>query len=301
MITFFKLYFMKKIPVLILLFILKISMVFSQNDTLLTSTIECAEGEWELVFNDEFDDGTLDAEKWITWYPNTDNGSDQCAFCRTHGNEGQIYKDENVVVTDGRLKLISRRESLTWFNQQRDFTSGMIHSRQIFGLGRYEIRAKLPKGMGFWPAIWTYGNTTSELDILEAGMQHPRRYHMSIHNRNIRKMLHKRRWVLKDLSAGFHTYSMQWDSSRIEFGIDNNVLFRISPYRSKWGCIIKRCPVKPGKYRKEPIFPPASETLHLIINLAIGNESTPFTSSPDEKTVFPNQMEVDWIRYYQRK
>jgi hypothetical protein len=48
-------------------------------------------------------------------------------------------------------------------------------------------------------------------------------------------------------------------------------------------------------------FPPEQERLFLIIGLGVGNNSTPFTKSPGPETVFPNTLEVDWIRYYQRK
>jgi beta-glucanase (GH16 family) len=301
LVKFFELQLMKHVFSLTLfLFVASVS-VFAQADTLLKNPVPCPEGEWTLVFADEFEGNRLNRELWVTWFPYTDDGSDQCAFCRTHGNEGQVYQDENVVVSGGSLKLIARRETANWMGEQREYTSGMIHSRQSFGLGMYEIRCRLPKGMGFWPAIWAYGRTVTELDILEAGMQHPRRYHMSVHNRQVKKMLHRRKHVCKDLSANFHTYTMAWDSAFIRFEIDSNLVWQISPLTRKTGCRIKRCPVKPGKYRTEPIFPPPSETVHLILNLCIGNEFTPFTKSPDEKTIFPNQMEIDWIRYYQQR
>ncbi len=273
----------------------------AQTDTILTKPIPCAEGAWKLVFAEEFEGNRLDTEHWLTWFPYTDDGSDQCAFCRTHGNEGQVYLDKNVVVADGSLKLIARWEPANWMGEQRGHTSGMIHSRQAFGIGRYEIRCRLPRGMGFWPAIWAYGRTVSELDILEAGMQHPRRYHISLHNRQVKKMLHHRHCEFKDLSAAYHTYSMAWDSGYIRFELDSNLVWQTTQFTRKSGCRVKKCPVKPRKYRTEPIFPPPSETVHLILNLSIGNEFTPFTKSPDSKTVFPNQMEIDWIRYYCRE
>jgi beta-glucanase (GH16 family) len=273
----------------------------AQDDTTITRQIQCAKGEWELAFSDEFDGNALNSGRWITWFPYTDDGSDQCAFCRTHGNEGQVYQNENVVVGDGSLKLIARREPANWLGEQREYTSGMIHSRQSFGLGKYEISCKLPGGMGFWPAIWAYGRNVAELDILEAGMQHRRRFHMSIHHRKLKKMLHKRHCDFTDLSSEFHTYTMVWDSSFIQFSLDHKVVWEVSPYKHRFGCRVKKCDIKPGQYKLEPIFPPPDETVHLILNLCIGNESTPFTKSPDVRTVFPNQMEIDWIRYYQRK
>lgn len=273
----------------------------TQHDTTLSAAIQCPTGKWNLVFAEEFNTDSLNTNRWLTWFPYTDDGSDQCRFCRTHAEGGQIYRNGNVIVTNGTLKLIARYEPNTWFDVTRDYTSGMIHSRQSFGPGRYEIRCRLPAGMGFWPAIWTYGRTTAEFDILEAGMQHTRRYHTSIHNREVKKMLHRRSRVPHDLSADFHVYFMEWDTNFIRFGIDEKVLWNISRYLKKNGSNAGECPIKPGKYRIEKIFPPPGETVHLILNLCIGNELTPFTKSPDSGTLFPNQMEIDWIRYYQRR
>lgn len=292
---------MKQLLILITALLVLTSEALPRKDTLLNNGSPCPAGTWELVFSDEFDDNSLDTEKWTTWYPYSDDGSDRCEFCRTHGTEGQIYKDENVIVSDGILNLIARLEPAAWYSAQRGYTSGMIHSRQAFGIGKYEIRCRLPKGMGFWPAIWAYGGTSAELDILEAGMQHPRRFHTSIHNRQIRKMLHQRHRGMEDLSAGFHTFTMEWDSAFIRFSVDDVIVRQLSLYLTRNGRRIKQCPVKPGNYRIEPVFPPAGEKVQLILNLAIGSESTPFTKSPDARTVFPDQMEIDWIRIYRRK
>ncbi|MFH1121649.1 MAG: glycoside hydrolase family 16 protein [Bacteroidota bacterium] len=291
---------MKHYTLTLLLFTL-VHAGLAQNDTIITHNIQCPDGAWELVFSEEFESNRLNTENWITWFPYTDDGSDQCGFCRTHGNGGQIYRDENVVINNGVLNLTAKFEPNSWFGVQRDYTSGMIHSRQSFGIGKYEIRCRLPKGMGFWPAIWLFGANVAELDILEAGMQHPRRFHMSIHNYQIKKMLHKRHCDMKELSSEFHTYTMVWDSSFIQFSLDHKVVWKVSPYKYRFGCRVKKCEIKPGKYQLEPIFPPSDETVHLILNLCIGNETTPFTKSPDSDTVFPNQMEIDWIRYYKRK
>jgi len=85
--------------------------------------------EWKLVFSDEFSGSSLDLSKWYTYYPYTPDHSDQCDFCRTHGNEGQIYRNDNIVVGNGTLKLIAKAQASTWFSSSRNYTSGMIHSK----------------------------------------------------------------------------------------------------------------------------------------------------------------------------
>ncbi|HLN53334.1 MAG TPA: glycoside hydrolase family 16 protein [Lentimicrobium sp.] len=254
---------------------------------------------WTLYFNDEFNDGTLNKDKWITWFPYTDDGSDQCAFCRTHGNENQIFLDRNVVLENGILQIIAKQEDTVWFGEKRSHTSGTVHSRLAFGHGRFEIRAKLPEGEGFWPAIWTFGQVGSEVDIMEAGMQKPKRFHISVHEWNIRDFLHKRINVNYDLSEDFHIYGMEWDTTAIKFFIDNIQVWQVCKFTSNAKRNPKKCSAR--KRILQPVFPADNEKLFLILGLGIGNELSPFTKSPDQNTVFPNKFEIDYVRIYKRE
>jgi len=278
-----------------------ISRAYPQHDTLLPAGNLCPEGRWELVFEDEFNYRSLDGKKWITWFPYSKNGSDSCEFCRTHGTEGQVYSDANVITSGGTLKLVARREPATWYNSNREYTSGMIHSRQAFGYGRYEIRCKLPEGMGFWPAFWMFGQKATEIDVLEAGTQRPRHLHLGIRTWANGNKFDKGIRCKTSLAGGFHTYAMEWEKNFIRFEVDSQEVWRISRYLNKRGRTLKKCEIKAGRYRMQPAWPPEGERLQIIVNLAVGTQTTPFTKSPDAKTVLPNQMEVDWIRVYQRK
>lgn len=291
---------MKKEYVFILLFAAISIQAFTQKDTLLTEPLWCNEGAWNLIFEEEFNNGALNSDEWLTWYPYTDDGGDGCAFCRTHGDEGQVFLDENVVVSDSSLKIIAKKEAATWMGEERPHTSGMIHSRRAFGHGRYEVRAKLPSGMGFWPAIWTFGQIYTEIDLMEAGMQNPKRFLSSVHNWNIRTMENKRSRVRTDLSADFHVYAMEWEPNIIRFFFDEKEVWALSRFTSRRGRNLKRCDLKPGRYGVNPVFPHEDEKLFLIIGLGVGTPNTPFTKTPDENTLFPAQIEVDWVRFYER-
>ena len=280
---------------------LTISQVFAQRDTLLPARNLCRQGRWVLVFEDEFNYRSLDRKKWNTWFPYSEDGSDSCEFCRTHGAEGQVYSDANVITSGGTLKLIARREPATWYDSRREFTSGMIHSKQAFGYGRYEIRCKLPEGMGFWPAFWMFGRKATEIDVLEAGTQKPRHLHLGIRTWANGNKFDKGLRSSTRLTRGFHTYAMEWDENFIRFEVDSLEVWRISRYLDKRGKTLKQCEIKAGRYRLQPAWPPEGERLQIIVNLAIGTETTPFTKSPGEKTMLPNQMEVDWIRVYEKR
>jgi beta-glucanase (GH16 family) len=274
---------------------------FAQRDTLLTQPVQCASGEWKMVFSDEFNGNSLDGNKWLTWFPYTDDGSDKCTFCRTHGNEGQIFLDENALVSNGSLKLIARKDTAQWMGETRPYSSAMIHSRQQFGMGKYEIRCQIPSGMGFWPAFWMFGQKATEIDVFEIGTQKPRHHHVAIHNWNTKTDLEKGYNGRTNLADGYHIYTMIWDNNFISIAVDGNEVWKVSQYANNRGRVVKKCPLKAGKYQLNPTFLPQGEMLSVIANLAIGTSNTPFTKSPDQNTVFPNQMEIDWIRIYEKK
>jgi len=275
--------------------------ISAQRDTLLKEPVPCYSGEWDLVFTDEFEGNTLDRDRWITWFPYTDDGSDKCTFCRTHGDGGQVFLDENAVVSEGSLKLIARRETVQWMGETRPFSSATIHSRQEFGMGKYEIRCRIPSGMGFWPAFWMFGRKATEIDVFEIGTQKPRYHHVAVHSWSTKTSIQKGYNGRTNLAEGYHIYSMVWDSNFISIAVDGKEVWRVSNYTNKRGRVVKKCPVKPGTYRLNPTYPPEGEMLSVIAGLGIGTSNTPFTKSPDENTVLPNQMEIDWIRIYARK
>lgn len=291
---------MKAIVLLFLAINIHLS-VFSQKDTLFTGGSICQSGELELVFADEFNGNKLDLTKWVTYYPYTDNGSDQCEFCRTHGAEGQVYLDNNIVVSDSSLKLIARRQDVEWFKLKRPYSSGMIHSCTNFGMGRYEIRCKLPYGMGFWPAFWMYGDKAVEIDVFEIGCQEPRRQHMGIISWKNHKTFDKRKNGRIDFSKDFHVFAMEWDQNFVRFFLDGKETWQVSLMQPRSGKVMRNCNPRKGRYRLQPAFPTEGEKLSIIANLAIGNETTPFTKTPVAATIFPNHMEIDWIRVYKRK
>jgi beta-glucanase (GH16 family) len=285
-----------------LLFAIGIALpVFGQRDTIFTGGNICPSGDWQLVFADEFDGNQLDRTKWYTWFPYTNDGSDQCEFCRTSGEGGQVYLDSNVVVDKGSLKLIARRQDAQWYSLNRPYSSGMIHSQQRFGMGRYEIRCKLPFGMGFWPAYWMFGNKGAEIDVFEIGCQKPRRHHMGIISWKNHKTFDKRKWGRTDFSKDFHIFTMEWDPNFVRFRVDGKEIWRVSLMKPKCGKVMRSCNPRKDKYFLQPAFPSDGEILSIIANLAIGTAKTPFTKAPTTSTVFPNQVEIDWIRVYKRK
>ena len=261
----------------------------------------CVDAPWQLVFSDDFDGDSLDREKWMTWYPYGENSSDQCSFCRTHGDEGQIYRDENAVVENGLLKLLVKKEPGSWYDLPRDYSSGMVHSRQAFtDYSRYEIRCRIPRGEGFWPAFWVFGWST-EIDVFEFGTGEPDRIHTgffkNLDGGKNEHMAHS--YNGPDFSKEFHTIAVNYEPFFIHLEVDSMRVHSFPRYYTLNGNAVTACDLPEGPYLHNPVFPRFGDPVQVIANVAVGAANTPFTGPPAPGTAIPNQMEVDYIKVYQ--
>lgn len=240
---------------------------------------------WKLVWADEFDrDGTPDPVRW-----NYDIGG--------HGwgnRELQFYTDrtENARVEHGLLVIEARREAY----QGKDYTSARLVTKDKgdWTYGRFEIRAKLPSGRGTWPAIWMLptkrdiGNgewpDIGEIDIMEhVGYNHGS-IHASTHSHAHQwRNNNQRTGIVKssDVSAAFHTYTLEWDADEIRVYFDDQHYFT----SRKDG----------GDWKSWPFYRP----FHLLLNVAVGGDWG--GEKGVDPSIFPQRMEVDYVRVYQRE
>jgi beta-glucanase (GH16 family) len=141
---------------------------------------------WKLVWSDEFDGTAIDQAKWGFDLGNGFRG-DNGQYIPGWGNDELEYytrRPENAYVEDGSLHIRARKEPYQGFG----YTSARLTTRRddktpLFAptYGRFEFRAKLPKGRGLWPAIWLlpakdeYGGwaASGEIDVMEARGQEP--------------------------------------------------------------------------------------------------------------------------------
>ncbi len=263
--------------------------------------MECYEtSPFELVFEDEFEGDTIERQDWVTYYPYTIDGSDSCKFCRTHGPGKQVYKDKNVVVADGQLLLKAIREPTEWMGEQREFSSGVIYSVIPYLYGRFEMKFKLPKGRGYWPAFWLFGD--DELDIFEVCTHEPSIFNSNLHmNCDEESFQDPKSHNVPDLTEDFHIFSAEWNPKFVEWSVDNIPVRRINRFQTiALNDIDCGDNIGAGTLINNNLIP--NEYMHVIVGLAVISEDGSYCNDypADESTPDVAQMEIDYIRIYQK-
>jgi beta-glucanase (GH16 family) len=234
---------------------------------------------WTLVWQDEFDGDNIDAEKWTYDIGGSGWGN----------NEWQFYTDrpENARIENGMLVIEAREEQFV----SRNYTSARLKTEGLFSFtyGRVEARMKLPFGNGIWPAFWMLGDDFAlvgwprcgEIDIMEHIGRQPTHIHGTVHGPGYSGgggIGGYKTFPTGVLSDEFHTYAIEWEPDVIRWYVDDEQFFQVTPQvvRGDW-------------VFDHPFF--------LILNLAVGGA---WPGYPDETTVFPQFLTVDYVRVYQR-
>ncbi|MBY0013140.1 carbohydrate binding domain-containing protein [Paenibacillus typhae] len=259
-----------------------------------TATPTPAADLWTMVWNDEFNDGAIDPEKWTY-----DLGDGTAVGNPGWGNnELEWYTDDekNVKETDGNLVITAHKESVGG----KDYTSSRIKTKGLFSkkYGKFEIRAKAPTGKGMWPAIWMlpenyeYGNwaASGEIDIMEGWGSRPNTVAGTIHYGGFwpDNVYSGKEYVFPDNGtiADYHTYSIEWEPGEIRWYVDG-VLFQT---KNDWYSI------SVGQPANNAYPAPFNQEFHLLMNLAVGGN---FDGNPTPETKFPQSMSVDYVRVYE--
>ena len=247
---------------------------------------------WEMLWSDEFDGEDLDLSKWnkLSWRPGWVN------------NELQAYteRDTNIFLESGFLVLqglIDPGFSGTDYNgndYNADYTSGRVNTDGKFSTtyGRFDIRAKLPKGKGSWPAIWMLGESINsigwpdcgEIDIMEHVGYDEGMIHGSIHTEEYNHMYNTQRSgskYIENVTSTFHVYSLEWSPFYLRYLIDDEPFFFVyndsKGDNSKW---------------------PFDDPHYIILNLAIGGDWGGVQGISTSE--FPMQMMVDYVRVFKQ-
>lgn len=225
------------------------------------------------------------------WYQQTrlPNGSGW------YNNEQQHYtnRTDNSYVSNGSLKIVAKKERYQDQGVTKNYTSARLNSKFAFQYGRVEVRAKLPSGLGTWPAIWMLGKNISELgaywqtqgfgttswpasgevDIMEhwgrneneiqSAMHTPSSYGSTVNNGG---------QYIATATSEFHIYKLEWTAEKMVFSVDDNIHYTYAP-----------------EIKNASTWPFDSEQ-YLLLNFAI--------EAQIEESFTEAEMEIDYVRIY---
>ena len=245
-------------------------------------------GNWELVFSDEFDGSSLDLSKWNTnyYYGSRTN---------TWNDEEQYYVDDAFQFNNGVMSIVAEKQDTPmeafeegdrWLLESLgkdtafDYTSGMLsgHDKNAFTNGYMEIRAQVPAGQGLWPAFWmlpSSGEWPPELDIMEMLGHETNAVLTTVHhedeNGNHQFQHAHQTFADIDFSTGMHTFAAEWNQDQITWFVDDAAIFSVE----------NNIPDQP---------------MYLLANLAVGGF---LPGATDATTPDLSSLDIDYIRVYQ--
>tara|TARA_B110001454_G_scaffold4763_1_gene4410 strand:+ start:6878 stop:8089 length:1212 start_codon:yes stop_codon:yes gene_type:complete len=248
--------------------------------------------DWSLVWADEFETASLDQNRWniLRWRPGWVN------------NELQAYtnRDTNLYLEDGSLVIRGIIEPGYFDTDYQgneyssDYTSGRINTAGKYSTtyGRFDIRAKLPKGRGSWPAIWMLGENISsigwpkcgEIDIMEHVGYDDDGIHGSIHTETFNHAMNTQKsgsTTVPTATDSFHIYSLEWTPNYLRYLVDDESFFFV--YNNSGGDISQW---------------PFDSPHYLILNLALGGDWGGVQGI--DPTKFPMKMLIDYVRVYKK-
>ena len=249
--------------------------------------------DWQLVWADEFDYvGLPDSAKWTYGVGGHGWGN----------NELQYYTEadlDNARVQNGMLTIEARHEPTEGmgYSSARLLTRG----KAAWTYGRFEVRAKVPDGLGTWPAIWMlyedapYGGggwpDNGEIDIMEHVGYDPGVVHATVHTKAFNHKIGTQvsaQVNVSDFNEAFHVYAVEWTPEEIRGYLDDELYYTYPNTSADFVA-------ETGGEAWEAW--PFDHPHHLILNIAVGGDWG--GAKGVDPAVFPKQMLVDYVRVYQ--
>ena len=235
---------------------------------------------WKMVWNDEFDGGSIDRTKWNL---RNGEGRDIDLGCN-------VSNPKNTFVGGGNLTLRALRENVSCSSQTRQYSQSYLDTigKHSWTYGRFEMRAKSPNkpqtSKGLWPAFWLRpddgGNGEIDVTELPGGT--------GWYDKSTAAIFHDYSPVKQDTRIplpgggypgdGFHTYTTEWDATSLRWYIDDKLVWTRDKNTTPW-------------YDK---------VFHKPYNIRLNFQVGGWLGNPDASTAFPADFVVDYVRVYQR-
>lgn len=256
---------------------------------LLASCGQASLGGRELVWSDEFTGAAGAAPDPASWRPVSGGdgwGNDELQ-CYTDSRENSILDGKGYLVVSARATPGHACAD----GRTNDYTSARLITQGLreFQYGTLEMRAKVPTGVGAWPAFWALGRdhetagwpASGEIDVTEVLGREPRVAHGSLHfpaPDGSPATITGNRTADVDLGAAFHVYSATWTPDGISFALDG------ATFQTATRAEVEAT----GRW----VF---DQPFYLLLNVAVGGR---WPGPPSAGTAWPQQMVVDYVRVY---
>lgn len=232
--------------------------------------------KWKLTFNEDFDDKTLDASKWITGY------FWGKALMNDHyvlANEKQFFKDQNIGIRDSFASIVTKKETCQgkiwdpiygFRPKQFNYTSGLLSTGQSFRqlYGKFEAKIRLHHNAPLSHSFWMVSEKMApQIDILRYDTKSPKKLSVGCHMQEGTTFQHHTQQVNgTNYSGEFYIYSLEWSKEKIVWKIN-------------------------GVTVHEQTNNIPNETMYLVFSSNLITDKEP--------TNLSSQMDIDWVRCYQ--
>jgi len=235
---------------------------------------------WNIIWSDEFNGTSISPTNWTFDVGGGGWGNSELEYYTSRTN--------NAYVSNGLLHIVAQKEAYGGNN----YTSARMKTEGLYSkeYGRIEWRAKLPNGVGFWPALWLLGtNITSvgwpgcgEIDAMENKGSDLTQVQGSLHSGSDETAV----YTLPNGGSvtNFHTYMLQWLTNSIQFYVDD----QLYETQTNWSDSLGSYPT------------PFNQPFFIIMNVAVGGNylGNPITNYINSSSIFPGDMQVDYVRVY---
>ena len=243
-----------------------------------------------LVWSDEFDgSGAINTTNWFHQTQLPAGGS-------WYNGEVQHYtnRTDNSNISGGFLNIVAKKEVFLDQGYTKQYTSARLNSKFAFTYGRVEVRAKLPTGVGTWPAIWMLGKNINEdggywdnqgfgttnwpacgeIDIMEHWGSNQNYVQSAIHTpSSYGGTINHGGQTIPTASSAFHVYTLDWSEEKMVFSVDGVEHYTYNPTT-----------------KNSDTWPFDSEQ-YILLNIAI--------EPGIDQAFIQSAMEIDYVRVYQ--
>jgi len=247
-------------------------------------------GTWTLTWSDEFDglDGSApDSTKWTYDIGGSGWGNNELE-CYTNLAQNAVIQGGNLVIT------VLHQPGFACGTTTNDYTSARLKTQGLFSqaYGRFEARIKIPYGQGMWPAFWMLGDNIDtagwpacgEIDVMENIGSEPSTVHGSMNGPGYSggsALTSSYTLPSGHFSDDYHVFAVEWEPNVANFYVDDALYETRTP---------SDLPAGASWVFDHPFF--------IVLNVAVGGN---WPGNPDQTAVFPQTMQVDYVRVYTRQ